>query len=1497
MAEQTNVGRFLEFLGAAEGASYNTIVGGGSFNGYEKHPGIVGLRTKEGPSTAAGKYQITKTTYDDVAPSLGITDFSPESQDKIAIELIRRKGALADVQSGNYEAAISKLGGTWASLPSSPYSQPKRSSEWVNAYFGGNLKPALSAPPELQNQQFTGDRIVPEYGASMTEQTLKGFQNEAKYGGVVNQIKNLPEAIGLGFETQNYTYNWLMHKNVGQYDRELTITKQFYQDATEGIPRDHHDYVMAGINREDIYARAARVRESMEKQKKLGEMGLVGGVGAFTGALLDLPTLVGFVPGLGSVSMVSKVSRLKNALATGMAMAAGNAAAEAALHKYRPLATEDDIYFAAAMGLGFGAPMGALARPGGRAVAGAALGAEVDSLAQLGIKTANKMQIDEIEQAGLKLTPTGQKILDPNPSIEKVIKQEVETVKQEAKAIPVHEKTSAYTEFIPKNSGGKPYPAQSTRDFLTRLAKEVDETVSVPAKRLLEQLGEDLPFYFVPKSAKALVGRPGVYYPEAHIAVLSRESKTTTQIHEIAHALTVHRLEFGKANPETAIGKITSEIEGLYQQALDEARKQGFDSYYLKNIREFTAGLYGGHSAKPMVEFLSKIKVEGDETLLSKFVDAMRRILGFDEKEMNLYLKSLDATDRLMDEALNVRIKSTRTGGKDREFMADDADFLPEKGADAKVGFTQYGPAIENFFARSWVPQEARDWFHKMANSTTGYKGHQVVERSAWDHATILGGGWKESSKKAWAFEFKKYFNEQMENGKATRWQQNEMFGKWEESLGDYIRGVQGQYHPTVISAGNSIRTILKDVVDHINNPAKFNGGVKRGLTQIEETDPITGIKGLSEPLPYNDNFLPRQPDVAKFHTMVSEFGPETVQKFFANMFQSANKDLDPKLAERFGRFYYNNLQDAKLNRKNDSLENMLRGFDRDGLREQFKTFGKMSDDEAEELIMALFPGKDVSANPISRNLKHRSRLDESYTEDIILPDGTKHTISINDFINTRTTEVLDAYYARTAGSIALANSHDIYKMSDLEKSIMKATEQEFGAQALSPDRLQKLRETMEFVSDRILARPVEQFSVGNKFLEMWRNFNINRLMGFAVANQVQEISQVTGSMGFKAVAKAIPELGSLVRNPVNGKVANEMLDKLENITGGAGADILSRLDFNPRDDWVRNRGNTALNRWLDRADNVLNSGSTNLLKYTGMTGVMVQTKRIHAIAMINHMLEAARGETKLVFSAERLAVMGLDEADTAKVLAKMKEYNIPKKDSKIGTLDIDKWQMEDPESFSKFIVAFHRESRRVVQENDLASMVPIMGKGWGQTMFQFMNFSLQGWNKSMMYAMNHKDYQTLSTVLHGSMFAAATYIARTKAQTVGMSAEEKDDFLEKRLSTKQIIANSFGRLAQVSVMPMLIDSTIAPTPWFSGAKTTSNVTDLVGANPTLSAISTAISIPRKAIAAGLSDETQISEKDMRSWMRLLPYNNVVGISNVLNAVAAEYPNTTKQDD
>ena len=104
---------------------YNVLVGSTPkapllFNSYAAHPNIYNKATD---STAAGRYQLLARYYAPYAKQLGLHDFSPASQDAIALQQIKECGALAAIDSGAIRTAIVKCRRIWASLPSSPYGQ------------------------------------------------------------------------------------------------------------------------------------------------------------------------------------------------------------------------------------------------------------------------------------------------------------------------------------------------------------------------------------------------------------------------------------------------------------------------------------------------------------------------------------------------------------------------------------------------------------------------------------------------------------------------------------------------------------------------------------------------------------------------------------------------------------------------------------------------------------------------------------------------------------------------------------------------------------------------------------------------------------------------------------------------------------------------------------------------------------------------------------------------------------------------------------------------------------------------------------------------------------------------------------------------------------------------------------------------------------------------------------------------------------------------------
>jgi muramidase (phage lysozyme) len=142
---QKNLKAFLIMIQFSEGTygkdAYRKLYGGEVVSDLSSHPNI--KVSKWGiTSTAAGAYQILNKTWVELKDKLGLTDFSPQSQDRAAIELIKRRGALEDVMAGKFVQAISKCRKEWASLPGAGYNQSEKSPRTLAEVYkaaGGSL--------------------------------------------------------------------------------------------------------------------------------------------------------------------------------------------------------------------------------------------------------------------------------------------------------------------------------------------------------------------------------------------------------------------------------------------------------------------------------------------------------------------------------------------------------------------------------------------------------------------------------------------------------------------------------------------------------------------------------------------------------------------------------------------------------------------------------------------------------------------------------------------------------------------------------------------------------------------------------------------------------------------------------------------------------------------------------------------------------------------------------------------------------------------------------------------------------------------------------------------------------------------------------------------------------------------------------------------------------------------------------------------------------------
>ena len=136
---------FLDMLAWSEGTDkpgqptknhgYDVIVGGALFSDYSDHPRKLVTLNPKLKSTAAGRYQLLSRWWDAYRKRLGLKDFSPASQDAVALQQIKERRALELIDAGDIRQAIDRCSNIWASLPGAGYGQFEHKADNLIAKF------------------------------------------------------------------------------------------------------------------------------------------------------------------------------------------------------------------------------------------------------------------------------------------------------------------------------------------------------------------------------------------------------------------------------------------------------------------------------------------------------------------------------------------------------------------------------------------------------------------------------------------------------------------------------------------------------------------------------------------------------------------------------------------------------------------------------------------------------------------------------------------------------------------------------------------------------------------------------------------------------------------------------------------------------------------------------------------------------------------------------------------------------------------------------------------------------------------------------------------------------------------------------------------------------------------------------------------------------------------------------------------------------------------
>lgn len=209
--QHPNMRRYLDVLSYAEGTEkhgYHTKFGGGRIDDLSHHPNINWGKTGDGPTSATGRYQFVKGTWNEQAKLLGLNDFGPQSQDLAAVSLIMRRGAVDDILNGDIDNANRKLSPEWASLPyHKSKHQSKRTSDEIAQVWEklGGKDYAMAA----QQYDYSTTTVPDTAQYKVPEKTLRAFSPEKELTPLSSsydvESTNLLNQVIKGFEALNGT--------------------------------------------------------------------------------------------------------------------------------------------------------------------------------------------------------------------------------------------------------------------------------------------------------------------------------------------------------------------------------------------------------------------------------------------------------------------------------------------------------------------------------------------------------------------------------------------------------------------------------------------------------------------------------------------------------------------------------------------------------------------------------------------------------------------------------------------------------------------------------------------------------------------------------------------------------------------------------------------------------------------------------------------------------------------------------------------------------------------------------------------------------------------------------------------------------------------------------------------------------------------------------------------------------------------------------------------
>ena len=227
----------------------------------------------------------------------------------------------------------------------------------------------------------------------------------------------------------------------------------------------------------------------------------------------------------------------------------------------------------------------------------------------------------------------------------------------------------------------------------------------------------------------------------------------------------------------------------------------------------------------------------------------------------------------------------------------------------------------------------------------------------------------------------------------------------------------------------------------------------------------------------------------------------------------------------------------------------------------------------------------------------------------------------------------------------------------------------------------------------------------------------------------------------------------------------------------------------------------------------------------------------------------------------------------------------------KLTQLNLDKWNPEVRDTFEQVM---YRIGRHIIQENDPGNLAAFMSKPFWQIITQFRVFVLAAHSKQLLHGIHIRDAHTTTAFLGTSVTAGMAYMLQTYAQSLGKQDRQK--FLEERLSMERIGAASFARAGWAALVPTVVDNLASDFGYDTPFGMRSSGLGPVGLlqNPTFDFLNSASHIPFDAVRAAIRSDIDYSEQDFKRFYNVLPFKNTIPVAAGLSLIGSQLPEKSR---